>query len=415
MADPELSVFYRGRIVGRLFREPLTFSYDPSWLSAADAFAISVALPLQAAPFGEAPARAFFFNLLPEAGARRRLAGRLGISEGNDYAILTAIGGECAGALSISTSSETEPEQGEYEPISGEKLARWIATGGAPSAAAAVEGVRLSLAGAQDKLPVYIDEQGLFLPKWGAPSSHILKFDGRDFKQLTLNELFVLRLAKAAGLPAVRAELLRFGRSAALCVERYDRSWSSGALQRLHQEDLCQALGVPAERKYEAEGGPSIASCVEVVRKFSADPLSDTAAVIRWQLFNAAAGNADGHGKNLALIHAAGGTRLAPYYDLVCTRAYPRVDRRLAMSIGGNSDPDALRGDDWKRFAAQLGVGERFLRETAAGLVTAVQDAAQPTLRALEKEFGRKDFLRSAVLPEIRSATRRLELSLTRR
>src|SRR5262249_30329199 len=154
-------------------------------------------------------------------------------------------------------------------------IAKRIASGGALSSAAKERGVRLSLAGAQDKLPVYIDEDGMFLPKGAAPSSHILKFDNRDFKQLAVNEVMVLRLAEMIGLPTVRTALRRFGRSNAALIERYDRVRVNGVIERLHQEDFCQALGIPAERKYEAEGGPSFAECVELVRTQSAEPLAD--------------------------------------------------------------------------------------------------------------------------------------------
>lgn len=412
MADPHLLVYYRARLVGRLSPEPLSFSYEQTWLDAKDAFPVSVALPLAPAAYPEPLVRSFFFNLLPEGGVRRRLAGALGISEGNDYALLAEIGGECAGALSVVKDPIEAEEEGEYEPLSDEDLAKRIASGGALSSAAKEEGVRLSLAGAQDKLPVYIDEDGTFLPKGPAPSSHILKFDNRDFKQLAVNEVMVLRLAEAVGLPTVRADLRRFGRSTAAVIERYDRVRIKGVIERVHQEDLCQALGIAAERKYQAEGGPSFARCVELVRTQSAEPLADAHAVIRWQLFNAAVGNADGHAKNLALLHQAGGTRLAPFYDLVSTRAYPRVERRLAMGIGENSDPDALTKKDWTRFASDLRVGERYVRDTARELVEAVQEALEPTLRAFEKAFGKKDFLRSSVVPAIQRSSRRLALSL---
>ncbi|MCB9653247.1 MAG: HipA domain-containing protein [Deltaproteobacteria bacterium] len=206
-----------------------------------------------------------------------------------------------------------------------------------------------------------------------------------------MNEAFVLRLAASVGLSTVNAVVRRFGRANALVVERYDRMRTDAGAQRLHQEDFCQALNVPAERKYEGEGGPGLARSVALVREHSSDPLADVHAVIRWQVFNAAVGNADGHAKNLALLLTRTGTRLAPIYDLVSTRAYPRVDRHLAMFIGGNADPDQLTAQDWSRFAADLGVGERYLKDTANQIVSAIGGALAPTLRAFEKAFGRKD------------------------
>lgn len=415
MAETLLYVHHGARRVGRLSPEPLTFIYEPAWLEAADAFQLSVALPLRAAPFEGAPVRAFFFNLLPEGNVRRRLAGRLKLSEGNDYALLAAVGGECAGALTILPSAlEVEP-RGEYAPLPESEIGALVASGGALSAVGGRPEVRLSLAGAQDKLPVYIDEAGeIFLPKGSAASSHILKFEARDFKQLAVNEAFVLRLAAAVGLSSVKCTVRRFGRLNALVVERYDRVREQDTIRRLHQEDLCQALDVPAERKYEAEGGPSFARCVELIRSCSVSPAEDVHAAIRWQLLNVAVGNADGHAKNLALLHGPQGTRLAPLYDLVCTRAYPHLSRSLAMQIGGSFDPDRQSKRTWARFAADLGVGERYLRDTAEELAEATLAALEPTLRALEREVGRKDFLRSAVVPVIRKSARGLARSLHR-
>ncbi|MBK8010796.1 MAG: type II toxin-antitoxin system HipA family toxin [Deltaproteobacteria bacterium] len=423
VGDDPLYVFHGRRRVGRISADPLKFVYDTTWLSARDSFALSVALPLRPTSFDEADVRAFFFNLLPEGQVRRRLAGRLKISEGNDYALLAAVGGECAGAIAVlPTPADANPESGRerddfdehaYDALSDDDITQRIAMGGALSSAAGESGVRLSLAGAQDKLPVYIDASGnIFLPKGQAASTHIIKFENRDFKHLAVNEAFVLRLAEAVGLPCVRSTLRRLGRSNALVVERYDRLRAGARVERLHQEDFCQALNVPAERKYEAEGGPSFAQSVELVRKHSSDPLADVHAVVRWQIFNAAVGNADGHAKNLALLHTPTGTRLAPFYDLVSTRAYPRVDRHLAMHIGATSDPDQLTAKDWSRFATDLGVGARYVRDTATQVLSAIGDALIPTVRALEKAFGRKDFLRSAVVPGIEKCTRRVTASL---
>lgn len=405
-------MFFGTREVGRLTCDPLTFVYEQAWLETEDRFPISVALPLSTEIFGDAPVRAFFFNLLPEGNVRRRLCARLGISEGNDYRLLTEIGGECAGALSVAKSAKPE-EASEYLPLSDEELTKRIARGGALVSAAGEEGVRLSLAGAQDKLPVYLQGEEMYLPKGAGPSNHILKLDSRDFKQLPVNEVMILRLAEASGLPTVRARLRRLGRSMAALIERFDRK-RNGVIARLHQEDFCQALGVPAERKYEAEGGPRFAECVELLRAHSISPLEDVHSLTRWQLFNVAVGNAAGHAKNLALLHGPGGTRLAPFYDLVSTRAYPRVEGRLAMSVGGNFNPDTLQRKNWARFAADLGVGDRYVRALGCELADSLQAAIDPTLRSLEAEYGRKDFLRSAVVPIVRRSTKRLLASLER-
>ncbi len=413
MADRPLWVCCGSRVVGRIERDPLSFAYSTEWVDSSEAFAVSVSLPLSREPYGEAAVRAYFFNLLPEGPVRRRLAGRLGISEGNDYDLLGAIGGECAGSLAIVRSPADAAAPGSYRRLSDAEVRAAIESGGALSALDGAHGIRLSLAGAQDKLPVRVVDGALSLPIGNAASSHILKFDNRDFKHLPANEILTLRLAAALGLPTVRATLRRFGRTSASVVERYDRVERDGVVTRIHQEDFCQALGSPAERKYESEGGPSLAQCIRLIRDASAEPQIDALLLIRWQLFNAAVGNADGHAKNLSLLHAASGFRLAPFYDLVCTRAYPRLDRRLALHFGGSADPATLGPAAWQRAATDLAVGERFLRDTARDLVESVHEHLGPVRREVERELGRHDFLRSSVVPAIEAGTRRLRLSLT--
>ncbi|HVH46724.1 MAG TPA: HipA domain-containing protein, partial [Labilithrix sp.] len=146
-----------------------------------------------------------------------------------------------------------------------------------------------------------------------------------------------------------------------LCVvERYDRVRSDDRITRLHQEDLCQALGIASTSKYEQEGGPSFSGCVDVVRDHSFEPLTDTQALLRWLAFNVIAGNADGHAKNLSLLYDDG-WRLAPFYDLVCTRSYDRIERRLAMSIGNESDPNRLRKLHFENCAREVGVRPAWL------------------------------------------------------
>jgi serine/threonine-protein kinase HipA len=161
-------------------------------------------------------------------------------------------------------------------------------------------------------------------------------------------------------------------------VERYDRVVVGGELRRVHQEDFCQAMGVSVHAKYEEEGGPSIASCIELMREHSAVPLTDVDALLRWVAFNAIVGNADGHGKNLSLV-IRDGLRLAPFYDLVCTRAYDGLDRRLAMTIGGERDPDRLRPSHLDECATSLDVKASLLRamfeRTAASILEALDVA----------------------------------------
>ncbi len=382
----ELTVSLAEREVGALSEDAagrFTFAYAPAWLDDPGSFAISLSLPLREQPHESAAAHAFFANLLPEGRVRTMVARRLGLSEDNDFALLAALGGDCAGALAISESPPLLPEQ-RYRPLAPEELERLVRTGNVLSQLSGQDGIRLSLAGAQDKLPVHVGAGGeLSLPLGSSPSTHLLKFASRDFKHLPANEAFVGALARDLGLPAVQAELRTIGRGQHLLVERYDRTRDdAGVVSRLHQEDLCQALGLRPTQKYEEEGGPNFAQCYEEVADHSAEPALDTASLLRWLAFNVVVGNADGHAKNLSLLRGIDGRlRLAPSYDLVCTAAYPTLSRNLAMSIGRTADPGEIRGSDWRELAARIGVRSgylvdlvRHIAESAPGRAAVVAD-----------------------------------------
>lgn len=198
------------------------------------------------------------------------------------------------------------------------------------------EGVRLSLAGAQGKLPLVVREGRVFLPLDDTPSTHILKPEPERFPGLVANELFCLRLAKASGLDVPDAEAGRAGGVPYLLISRYDRVGNS----RVHQEDVCQALGFPPERKYQQEGGPLLRDGIALLREWSTAPVLDIRSLIDGLIFNVLIGNADAHGKNYSLLYHKGARRLAPFYDLVCTLAWPEVSENLepVASAIGNVD-----------------------------------------------------------------------------
>lgn len=381
-----LVVYLGEREVGALVRaeqaeDGFSFAYTDAWLTDPDAFGISLSLP-RVRDLDPRRARRFFANLLPEANVRALVCRRLGISDGNDFALLEAIGGECAGALTILPEG-APPSQGaaEYEPLPSETL---LELSRGYEALPAVDGrgrVRLSLAGAQDKLPVLEKGGRFFLPLGSSPSSHIIKFPNRSFKHLPANETLLSELGRRVGLPVAKARWQPLGAEGLCVVERYDRIRAEdGTIRRLHQEDLCQALGVASISKYEQEGGPSFAGCVDVVREHSLEPLSDTRALFRWAAFNVIAGNADGHAKNLSLLHDDG-WRLAPFYDLVCTRAYDRIDRRLAMKLGEETDPDRIRRPQITACAREVGLRPAWLvdafRSVAEAILASLPDALE--------------------------------------
>lgn len=395
MSDTDtLNLWHEQRRVGQLWRNPagaIGFRYDPEWI-AGGGFAVSRSLPLAAREFvpEDGTAQRWFANLLPEGAVREHIVRDLKLPN-TDFDLLRAIGGECAGALSILPVAQQPSGQRQYRPLTEKDLADLAARRGQIYANFPVdERPRLSLAGAQDKCPVLVRDDRYFLPQGEAPSSHILKFELADYRHLPAYETFTTQLAAAIGLPVVDIALRAAGRTRYAQIARYDRVWDErGEVQRLHQEDFCQALGYGHEKKYQEHGGPSFAQCYRLVQDASSDPAIDVQHLLRWQIFNVLAGNSDGHAKNLSLLHLADdATRLAPFYDLVCTRAIERIDYHLAFDVGGERNPSVITSAHWEALAKACDVRPQFLgnlvRETAAAL----QERLGPVREAFESQYG---------------------------
>ncbi len=395
MSQPDtLDVWYEHRRVGTLWRNPvglMGFRYHPEWIETG--FAISRSLPLEDREFPpEAPtAHRFFANLLPEGGVREQIVRDLKLPDG-DFELLRAIGGECAGALSILPLGREPARERHYQPLNDEALARLAARRGRiyTTAGPEDERPRLSLAGAQNKCPVLVRDGRYWLPQGEAPSSHILKFELADYRHLPAYETFTIHLAAAVDLPVVEIHLRRIEERRFAEIRRYDRiPDDTGGIRRLHQEDFCQALGYGHEHKYQEHGGPTFAQCCQLVRMASAEPALDLQHLLRWQIFNVLAGNSDGHAKNLALLYSPeGGIRLAPFYDLVCTRAIERIDERLAFDIGGERNPSLVTRAHWEALARACDVRPRFLLGLVDEMAGRLREVLSPVRETFEAEAG---------------------------
>ena len=407
-SQDRLNVWHEERLLGVLWRDGqrrIGFRYDKSW-TAPEGFAISRSLPLpqQAQASQEfSPqqdiAHRFFANLLPEGNVRERVVRDLKVPN-TDFDLLRAIGGECAGALSILPPAEqptqTQASAQDYEALDDSELARLIARRGQTATWKADTRPRLSLAGAQDKCPVMVADGRLYLPKLDAPTTHILKFEPPDYRNLPAYETFTTLLAHAVGLPVVDVQLRSHRGKSFAVVERYDRQRHDGdgadgavpQISRLHQEDFCQALGFDQDSKYQEHGGPTFADCCRLVREACSAP-DDLEALLRWQIFNTLAGNSDGHAKNLSLLYLPDGkTRLAPFYDLVCTRAFVRVDHKLAFAIGGGWDPALIQAKHWRAMAEACDVQPRLLLNLVQQTASALLQQLAPVREAFEAQHG---------------------------
>lgn len=364
----------------------IEFRYDPEWLGKPDAAPLSRSLPLQSEAFQGKRARAFFAGVLPEEGPRKQIASILGISERNDFAMLERIGGECAGAVSLLSEGVPPPAAGDMRmrELNEKELLEIIAELPRRPLMAGKEGVRLSLAGAQDKLPVVIHGSHIALPLGNTPSTHIIKPEPDRFPGLAANESVCMTLAKAVGLKVPPVETRLIGGKACVVVQRYDRKISQeGAITRLHQEDFCQALGFPPERKYQQEGGPLLRDCIALLRDWSTTPVLDIRDFLDSQIFNVLIGNADAHGKNYSMLYQGGERRLAPFYDLVCTLAWPELSKTPAMKIGDCDSIDAITPAHWQRMAQETRLGWPMIRERMAELCRKIVAALRkPRMRS---------------------------------
>jgi len=354
-----LQVKIDGRLVGQLWldeRKNFCFQYDTGWLHHSR-LPLSLSLPLQKDPFLDDLSHPFFANLLPEEKIKVVLARNLGISLHNDYGILERIGGDCAGAVSLDIeNAKLKTTTGKYRRLSAKELATIIKELPKRPFLAGEEGIRLSLAGAQKKLPIYYDEQDFHLSIGPAPSNAIIKPPIEDLDSTVENETFCMALAKTIGLDVPESFVHRYGEEKVFVIKRYDRVQNGAIVQRLHQEDFCQALGVLPEYKYEAEGGPSLAACFNLVRNNSTRAARDVLSLLNWVIFNVMIGNSDAHAKNISLLLLESGPVLAPFYDLISTRIYSHygLTEKLAMKIGGESDPNLIQKKHWKSFAEQV-------------------------------------------------------------
>lgn len=373
-----MDIYLHHKLTGELSIDPqgdISFVYDGDYLENTNNPPLSHSLPIQPAPFSKKQCRPFFSGLLPEAHMRTAIARQLGISEKNDYALLAAIGGECAGAVMI-LPKNTSPKQlkPDYRIIKKQDLLSILQTMHQRPMIAGEDGIRLSLAGAQDKLPVAIIEGEFTIPMNGAPSTHIIKPVNRDFPTLIENECFCINLAKKIGINAVDAAIHYADSTPYLLVTRYDRIETKQGIQRLHQEDFCQAMGIIPEMKYQREGGPSISACFNLIREVSSLPVLDLKQLIQGALFNIIIGNNDAHGKNFSLLYNAANTRLAPLYDLISTVYYPNLANKMAMKIGSKYDYESLFSRHLTKMAQEASLSGTLVIQETVNLINKIQE-----------------------------------------
>ena len=398
MAEERLRAFLDGVSMGELRQDShgtLAFAYDRDYMQRADAIPLSLSMPLTTELHTQRVVRAFILGLLPESEATLvRLARSHGVSPNSPFALLRVMGRDTAGAVQIVPDDVDAPDaairQGQIEWLDDTALDDMLVSLAThpddwdPSRFAG----RWSLAGAQSKVALFRSSAGEWgVPLDSTPTTHILKPSIARLPGHHLNEHLCLRAAAHLGLRAARTEILATERAEVLVAERFDRRRTPAGWQRLHQEDMCQALSVVPAKKYQEEGGPGVRDIAELLAglggtqgAFSASQFFD------YLVFNVAIGATDAHAKNFGLmLFGRSSVRLAPLYDVASYRPYGNGDAKSAMRIGQRWLIPSINRSDWIATGARLGITPRTVEERLDALVTELpsafaQAAADPRL-----------------------------------
>ncbi|MEY2342000.1 type II toxin-antitoxin system HipA family toxin [Acidithiobacillus sp. IBUN Pt1247-S3] len=381
-----LDLWMNGVLVGTwsVTRASHLFSYAQTWLRHDQARPISLSLPLAqgTTPFLGGIVESFFDNLLPEnPNTRQRIAEQFGARADRAFDLLEQIGRDCAGAIQLVPAgyAPTDIHRILADPLDEQAVERLLDQAVARVPYRIVEGdFRISLAGAQDKIALLVHEGQWCLPRGSTPTTHILKLPmgrvpaGIDLTTSVENEWLCARIVQAFGIPVAASHIEHFGRHTVLVVTRFDRLWQGTWLARIPQEDFCQALGVPASKKYQSDGGPGIDAILDILRGSSRAEI-DRRDFLKAQLIFWLLGAPDGHAKNFSILLRQGGLfDLAPLYDILSawphTGAGPRLfdERKLKLAMGVRGEKSLhyrlteIRRQHWNITAKRKALGLDF-------------------------------------------------------
>lgn len=357
-----------GKVMGSLSRrkhERLTFSYDEAWRRAPGAYPLSLSMPLAGDEYGHDGIAPWLWGLLPDnENVLARWARRFHVHARSAFSLLRATGEDCPGGVQFAPPDRVERLLGGQDPevdwLTEEQVGARLRTLKEDGSAWRLPGDagRFSLAGAQAKTALYFADGRWGVPRGRTPTTHILKPPIPGFPGHCENEHLCLTLARALGVAAARSRVRRFGEQTALVVERYDRVGAADGLVRVHQEDLCQAMGLPPTAKYESDGGPGCGAMAQAIRTHSTRPGHDLRRFVRALALNWVIGGTDAHAKNFSLLIGAGGrASLAPLYDVASLLPYPEHYEprlKLATKIGGEARLGYIRTRHWTRFAGDV-------------------------------------------------------------
>ena len=368
------------------------FEYDTQWTEQPGAFVLSPQFPLRTERFTGLAVRTYFENLLPEGEALDDIVSAIHLRGASSFEVLGRLGAELPGVLSLLPEEARPDNQQEYRPLQFEALSSRLADRGRTPLLVSNIHATMSLAGAQDKIGLRFDKKSKRLSDsvGHSPTTHILKPDTRQprYQPSAINEYACMKLARALKLPVPDVWLLRVPEPAYV-VARYDRLMAAGNIVGLHQIDGCQLLGHGPGWKYQRMGGlVSVPKLVEALRNVRVRG-SDLLQLQRWVMFNFLIGNADAHAKNISILINEKGYQLAPFYDLLCVRAYG--DTGLALFIGDEDNFDAVGAHSWEAFCADCGFSFVQTLVEFRRMATSLMPAWQNVHERITKERGITD------------------------
>lgn len=358
---------------------------------------LSCSLPLTSRTLNPS---AYFRGLLPEGDHFSRIAGRAGISVLDLHGLLARYGRDVAGAVTVLPDGE-DPSGRTGGAVAYDDVGLAEEVEGLDTMPLAIhDDSELSLPGLQNKLLLIRHGGGWFRPTGGRPSTHILKVEDRRFPGLVTAEAAAMRLARRIGLTSVDVDVVTVAGMDCIVVERYDRVIGDGGhVERIHQEDVCQALGHDSEAnrgaaKYERGGGPGLSDVAALLDRYAADPVAELRRLVRYVTFNTVIGNADAHAKNISLVHRrAGVVELAPLYDTVPTSLFPTLKDRAAMYVNGRTVLSRVTVDDVVAEAVGWSLDGSVARAeavaTAAAMAEAVDELPQDLAAVVRHRAGR--------------------------
>ncbi|NDP61526.1 MAG: type II toxin-antitoxin system HipA family toxin [Polaromonas sp.] len=391
------------------------FKYAESWPAAPASRPLSLSLPFTPdnSPHRGEVVRNFFDNLLPDSDTlRRRIQGKFSTGSTQTFDLLAAVGRDCVGAVQLlpHTMAPEGFDSIDATPLdeAGVEHAIHSAITAGTLGQLEEDDFRISIAGAQEKTALLWHEGQWMRPLGATPTTHIFKLPlglvgnmQADMSSSLENEWLCAQILNVLGFPVAECDIATFGARKVLVVKRFDRALQAPLgrppwLARLPQEDFCQALGLPGEKKYESDGGPGIRAILRQLDTSSrAD--ADRLVFIKAQLAFWLMAATDGHAKNFSIfLERGGGFHMTPLYDVLsiwpvighgANQISPRR-ARLSMALRGKNAHDHLHEIStrhWQALARQSGVPDAF--EHMVALVQQVPEALERVALLLPASF----------------------------